>query len=541
MPRLNKSVFHRGRRALLLGVTALATIVVTVRTESTLPPGFVDEAVATGFALPVAFSELPDGRILVAEKAGVIRLVKDGELQAQPFLDLRSRVNDYWDRGLLGITTAPDFASTGFVYLYYVFENDPTDYAGGKTARLTRVTAVGDTATLESEVVILGTISGNGCGAVPVTADCIPANGPSHNGGGVRIGTDGSLYLTTGDAAGFSTVDEQALRVQNPDSLSGKLLRVTPAGTGVPTNRWWDGDGTSNRSKAFALGLRNPLRFGLRPVTDVPYIGDVGWNNSEEVNAGSGNFGWPCYEGDTQQPGYAALAECQSLYAEGASAVVAPIHAYPHDGSSMSVVGGAFYTGSSYPAAYQGAYFVGDYVLRYFHVDENDRPASGVLTFATSVDGPVDLQMGSDGNLYYAAIITGELRRIVYTGDVPATNYVSDLGWSTEINGWGPAERDRSNGEAFSGDGRTLTLNGVTYAKGLGVHAGADIRIPISATCTSFSSDIGIDDEVGDNGSVVFEVWADGSKLYDSGLMTGASPTAHVQAGAGGDRRWRRD
>ena len=87
--------------------------------------GLVDELVVGGLHLPVAAARLPDGRLLVAEKAGVVRVVANGVLQPDAFLDLRDRVNDYWDRGLLGVTVDPAFADNGYVYLFYVHEDDP--------------------------------------------------------------------------------------------------------------------------------------------------------------------------------------------------------------------------------------------------------------------------------------------------------------------------------------------------------------------------------------------------------------------------------
>jgi chitodextrinase len=111
----------------------------------------------------------------------------------------------------------------------------------------------------------------------------------------------------------------------------------------------------------------------------------------------------------------------------------------------------------------------------------------------------------------------------------PASAYISDLSWvGTPTNGWGPAEKDMSNGESAAGDGQTITLNGVTYAKGLGVHANSQVTYNLGGNYSSFISDIGVDDEVGSAGSVVFQVWADGVKIYDSGLMTGSSATKTV-------------
>ena len=84
---------------------------------------------------------------------------------------------------------------------------------------------------------------------------------------------------------------------------------------------------------------------------------------------------------------------------------------------------------------------------------------------------------------------------------------------------------DKSNGEAAAGDGKTITLNGTTYPKGLGTNANSDIRFDIAGKCTSFSANIGVDDEVGTKGSVIFKVFLDGTKAYDSGTMTGSTAT----------------
>jgi hypothetical protein len=109
-----------------------------------------------------------------------------------------------------------------------------------------------------------------------------------------------------------------------------------------------------------------------------------------------------------------------------------------------------------------------------------------------------------------------------------ATGSLSDRVWTSMTNGWGPVEKDRSNGEQAEGDGATLTLNGVTYPKGLGTQAPSDIRFALNRACTSFTAVVGIDAEKGTEGSVVFQVWTDGVKQYDSGVMKGAMPSANV-------------
>jgi hypothetical protein len=119
------------------------------------------------------------------------------------------------------------------------------------------------------------------------------------------------------------------------------------------------------------------------------------------------------------------------------------------------------------------------------------------------------------------------------------STYLSDLTATAATNGWGPIERDRANGEQGAADGGTLTLNGVTYAKGLGVHAGSDTTYALGGNYTRFISDIGVDDTVGSNGSVVFQVWADGVQIYDSGIMTGSSATRTVDVDVTGRQNLR--
>ena len=119
-----------------------------------------------------------------------------------------------------------------------------------------------------------------------------------------------------------------------------------------------------------------------------------------------------------------------------------------------------------------------------------------------------------------AIVLTTVLAAAAFAATPPSGNsYVSDLPWISAANGWGPAERDMSNGEKAAGDGHTLSIGSKTYAKGVGVHAAGDIAIDLGGGCSTFTSDVGIDNEAGSNGSVVFQVWADGTKLFDSGVV----------------------
>ncbi|HEV7964364.1 MAG TPA: NPCBM/NEW2 domain-containing protein, partial [Actinoplanes sp.] len=108
--------------------------------------------------------------------------------------------------------------------------------------------------------------------------------------------------------------------------------------------------------------------------------------------------------------------------------------------------------------------------------------------------------------------------------------YVSDLTWLRAANGYGPVEKDTSNGERPAGDGKPITIGGVVFAKGLGVHAPGTVEYFVGGKCSSFTASVGVDDEKTANGSVTFEVWADGRRAADSGLLTTADPAAALTA-----------
>ncbi|MBK7191546.1 MAG: NPCBM/NEW2 domain-containing protein [Myxococcales bacterium] len=124
---------------------------------------------------------------------------------------------------------------------------------------------------------------------------------------------------------------------------------------------------------------------------------------------------------------------------------------------------------------------------------------------------------------------------------IGASRYVSDLAWVPVANAWGPVEKDRSNGGQLAGDGRVLTINGATYAKGLGVTARAEVTVPLGGAYRTFTSDVGIDDEVGLTGSAVFVVVVDGVERYRSATLTGASAKVAVAVDITGAQTLRAD
>ena len=266
------------RRALrgLVALSALALALVLLpggfaaksssRAAMAAPPGFQPQTVVSGLNLPTSFAFTPDGRIFIAEKSGVVRVFKNGALLPTPLIDISGKVNNYWDRGLIGMALDPNFAANGYIYLLYPYEATATDDAGGKTARLSRYTVVGDTASPATETVLLGTNAGSACTQFPVGSDCIPAEWYGHGVGDIQFGSDGSMFLSNGDAANWNIVNDDALRAQDLNSLAGKIMRINPnTGQGLPDNPYWNGDPNAARSKVWAYGVRNAYRFSVRP------------------------------------------------------------------------------------------------------------------------------------------------------------------------------------------------------------------------------------------------------------------------------------
>lgn len=283
---------------------ALAT---RTQASAMLPPNFVQETVAAGLDFPTGIVFAPDGRIFVAEKAGLVRIIKNGRLSEYALTNIYQQFNDFGDRGLLGIALDPDFATNHYLYLLYTNENDVNNYDGFKTPRLSRFT-VGTTgdpdyADPATEKVLLGTMVGTLVGGppygkpagTPMTGscddskpgtDCLPSDDNSHSIGSIVFAPDKTMYVSVGDGASYDFVDDKALRSQDLTSLAGKLLHIDRNGKGFSSNPFYTGRVSDNKSKVWAYGLRNPFRFTLRPGTGTPFIGNVGWSTWEEIAAG---------------------------------------------------------------------------------------------------------------------------------------------------------------------------------------------------------------------------------------------------------------
>ncbi len=440
--------------ALLLTLCVFVLSGPAARAQTFADSGFVAETLTTLPPYkPVGLAFAPDGRIFIWQEHGIVRIFKNGALLPTPFINLGDRVNTLGDRGLLGLALDPNFSSNGYVYLLYTYEegHNPSS-PEPKTARLTRVTANPtntDVALSGSEVIILGSIGNGPCSDYPVGADCIPSDGDSHTIGTLRFAPDGKLFVGIGDGASYTFADSLALRAQDLNSYSGKILRINSDGTAPGDNPFDDGT-NSIRSKVYSYGLRNPYRFSLHPVTGELYLADVGWNDWEEINRGRGaNFGWPCFEGHGPQTDYQAeFEQCRQL---PQSVVTPPLYTYSH-AEGNSAIGGFFYNATQFPAQYRGNYFFADYggqFIRRMTFDAGGHML-GVQTFATDVEAPVSLEPGPDGALYYISLSTGQVRRILYNAPVAKAT-------ATPLWGYSPLNVSFSSSGSLDPNGGPLT------------------------------------------------------------------------------------
>ncbi len=412
----------------------------------------------SGLGNPTVLRFAPDGRVFVASKSGLVNVYDSlSDTTATQYADLRSKVHDYWDRGMLGLAVDPEFDSgRPYVYVLYAYDsrgwNDGCPSPPGPTANGCEVS---------------GRLSRLGPGGTEtVLIDDFCQQYPSHSIGTIDFGPDGMLYLSAGDGASFTFADYGqvanscgdpagdggALRSQSfnrtggqPVSLDGTILRVNPDTGDAAAGNPAIGDPNPNRRRIVAHGLRNPFRFTFRPGTGEIWSGDVGWNSFEEINRTPNisevrNYGWPCYEGLGRMSSYDTLdlGSCERLYSSGTA--TAPYFSYQHGApvvagescpnGSSSISGLAFYTGDAFGPEYRDALFFSDYSRNCIWVmfkGANGLPDTATRrVFLAGADGPVFLTQGPDGALYYADLTGGTIRRIASNNTAPTARITAN-------------------------------------------------------------------------------------------------------------------
>jgi glucose/arabinose dehydrogenase len=412
----------------------------------TVPTGFSDVPAVTlgsGKTLdrPVGMAFLPDGRVLVIEQVSAkIRLFVGGSLSTtDPVVSLPGVNPEGGEEGLLGIAVDPGWPARPYLYIH-------CGDGSGPHIRVSRYTASGEL-TLATD----GHLTVDPATRYDVIND-LPDNAGNHNGGTVRFGPDGMLYVSLGD-------DMNHCAAQDSSVLVGKILRLDvsrlPAGAGGPAPRAlitppgnpYAASPDSNSHLVWAMGLRNPFRFGVDSVDGSLIIGDVGEVTWEEVDwapTGGLNFGWPLREGPA-----AYNYSCPNPLVAGTS----PIFTWNRVGNGGSVIGGCVYhrpPGATHglPAEYEGDAFFGDY---YYYTGFLKRLHRTGSTWALAAPVPgqpatddwgegylqvSEWQVGPDGGLWYClqsvnyAGNTGQIREIRATNDTSVPPPVSVPGVS---------------------------------------------------------------------------------------------------------------
>ena len=346
-----------------------------------------------------------DDRLFVVEKKGVIYLVENissdnPEKLSEPFLDLSSKVNSASEGGLLGLAFSPEYATKGYFFVHYTF-NDLNN--GNKfSSRISRFNVSDDDpskADLSSEVPVLTVVQ----------------NEQNHNGGDIVFGPDNMLYVAFGDGGGAGDI---YMNGQNPQSFLGKILRIDVKSLpyNIPIGNPYKND-DNVFDEIWSVGLRNPWRISFDRETGDLWISDVGQDQFEEINLekagspGAINYGWNCYEGEIIFDPIACVYPIVNTE---------PVYSYSHNSGPRSVTGGYVYRGSRHPDLY-GKYVFTDFVSSKLWwiisgitnetydtqqiVIESDDVPSKVTTFGE----------GNDGELYFATFDDGRLWRLMTT------------------------------------------------------------------------------------------------------------------------------
>ena len=354
---------------------------------SNAQPTIEFDPVITGLSSPIQLVHAGDGsnRIFIVQKGGTILVYDDNYVNLGTFLTVTGLLTG-GEQGLLSLAFHPDYETNGFFFVYYV------NAEGNLEIKRFQVSADPNVADDASGVVVL----------------TIPHPGQAnHNGGELHFGTDGYLYLSTGDGGGGDDPNNNA---QNTAVLLGKILRINvntsataPFYTNPANNPYPAGNVPKN--EIFAVGLRNPFRWSFDRQTNDMWIGDVGQGAEEEINhktattALGANFGWRCYEGDNAH----ITGGCPPI-----GQFHFPVHTYATGSEAgRSVVGGVVYRGISNPLM-QGYYVGADYFSGDIHIIGPVNDPEMTTTVQTSIyTGLSDFGEAENGEIFAVSLNAG--------------------------------------------------------------------------------------------------------------------------------------
>ena len=365
---------------------------INAQLEITLEP----MADSYNFGHPVDIAHAEDGRLFIVARDGYIQILQeDNTVPTVPFLDIDDRVESFGGQGeigLLGMTFHPDYVNNGFFYVHYTNNNF--------NSNISRFSVSADNPNLadaNSELILM----------------ILEQPYLNHNGGCLKFGPDGYLYIGMGDGG---SADDPGGLAQNLGEFMGKMLRIDVDGGepyAIPTNNPFV-DNENALDEIWSYGWRNPWRFSFDRETGDMWAGDVGQGAWEEIDfeaagdPGGRNYGWRCYEGSEQH-----IGTCNDV-----GELTFPIYEYNHEGfTHCSVTGGYVYRGSEYPEA-TGTYLFGDICSGKIWGYKDDE-VTELLTNA----GDVLTSFGEDhlGEHYCCYLFDGIVYKIVFNdacGDV---------------------------------------------------------------------------------------------------------------------------
>lgn len=315
-----------------------------------------------------------DSRLFVLQQSGAIRILNsNGTINATNFLTLTSAtITSGGERGLLGLAFHPDYATNGYFYVNY------TNTAGNTVIARYTVSANPNVADATSGTILL----------------TITQPFSNHNGGSLKFGPDGYLYIGMGDGGSGG---DPGNRAQNINDNLGKMLRIdvdSASPYGIPADNPYVG--VAGNDEIWAIGLRNPWKFNFDSLNGDLWIADVGQNQAEEINRTAAplptglNYGWKCYEGNN------VYSSCS-----GSLVFTFPVATYPHLGSDPcnSITGGYVYRGTQYPNLY-GKYVFAEYCTN--KIGYTDTSGTIVWSNAFSNLDPTTFGEDINGEMYVA-------------------------------------------------------------------------------------------------------------------------------------------
>lgn len=344
------------------------------------------QSFGTGFTQPVEITHAGDSRLFVAEQTGRIKILNNnGSVNATPFLNISTIISSGGERGLLGLAFHPNYTSNGYFFVNY------TNTSGNTVIARYSVSANPDIANTTGQILLT-----------------ITQPFSNHNGGSIKFGPDGFLYIGMGDGG---SAGDPGDRAQNINENLGKMLRIdvnstiAPFYINPPSNPYV---GIAGNDEIWAIGLRNPWKFSFDKSTGDLWIADVGQGVYEEVNKvaptlANVNYGWHCYEANAV---YNNTGNCATI-----TGTTFPLVAVNHNTGACSITGGYVYRGTTYPNLI-GKYLFSDYCLGKIGITTS----TGTTTFSATFSGNF-VSFGEDfvGELYISDIGNGTIYKIIDT------------------------------------------------------------------------------------------------------------------------------